>query len=241
MTLYCDLYNTDPSLVRARRFVDSISILKRFDCSDHGDRFSPDWSCSISKDYAVKDSYTVDLPAQCLVGVFVTKGPCPPEIYGKVARKVTGKHWGDKLHTWDRQLISGASWKQVWEHIACSPYYFIWIQLPEHFAVFSFWMETLNGKKTAPIDITNKISIGIPVVVFSRCISLLGQPAVTILSVISSRQYKLILATVKLSHASNIEPLGKSFINKTYLDTMVWRARSCSDASLKTYVTLMPF
>ena len=54
------------------------------------------------------------------------------------------------------------------------PYYVSGIQLPEYFAVFSFsckhWVPKTNGKTIAPINITNKISKGILVVVFSRCI-----------------------------------------------------------------------
>ena len=58
--------------------------------------------------------------------------------------------------------------------IVGSPSYARWIQLPEHFAVFSFsckhWIPKANGKTIVPINITNEISKGILVVVFSRYI-----------------------------------------------------------------------
>ena len=58
--------------------------------------------------------------------------------------------------------------------IAGSRYYFTWIQLPEHYAVFSFSCKHLipyvNGKTIVPINITNKISKSILIVVFWKCL-----------------------------------------------------------------------
>ena len=53
-----------------------------------------------------------------------------------------------------------------------SRYYVSWIQLPEHFAAFSFswkhWISKANIKTIDPTNVTNKILKDILVVVFSR-------------------------------------------------------------------------
>ena len=71
----------------------------------------------------------------------------------------------EKTKTW-----KNCSW------MASSPYDVSWIQLPEHFAVFSLsckhWIFKANGKSIAPVKITNKILKGILVVVFT----VLAQP-----------------------------------------------------------------
>ena len=58
--------------------------------------------------------------------------------------------------------------------IASSPSYIIWIQLPEHFAAFIFsckhWIPKAYGKTVASINITNKISKRILIIVISSCI-----------------------------------------------------------------------
>ena len=68
------------------------------------------------------------------------------------------------------------SCKSLSSRIAGSLYYVIWIRLPEYFAIFAFlckrWIHKANGGTTAPINIkkNKKVSKGVMVVIFSRCI-----------------------------------------------------------------------
>ena len=101
--------------------------------------------------------------------------------------------------------------------MAGSPYYVSWIQLPEHFAVFSFswkyWIPKVNGKTIAPVNITDKISKGILVVVFSRCIS--GNRPLALLI------WKVLLTKGKIMEQSTSEPTHENIFCMTWKRDLV--------------------